>query len=473
MIFLVFVTLLASLIMLPAAEPKRPNIIVILVDDLGWGDLSCYPKDPANPDAPMYTPHLDSLASQGVKFTQAYSQPMCSPARAALLTGRLPQRFGFYDNGGSDVGLPKTETTLAELLRAQGYATACIGKWHVGHRAGFRPLDRGFDRFYGFLGAAHDYFNPSIGTDTEGDVHEGGFVYDQDKPVTKMNYITDQFTDEALEFIHSSNRAQKPFFIYLAYNAPHGPLQPRLDTLEEFKRMPAKEPARTLTRALIDGIDTNVGRILRELFLSRLETNTIVIFASDNGGNEYETPAGIRTVAHNGGLRGAKFMTWDGGIRVPLIIRWPSQIPQDSTFSKPVNLVDLYATLAAATGATIPNGRTLDGVDLLPFITGRNSAIPHGIVYGCTSKNSKQWSVRKGDWKLVNDYPDTSFFQVRPLPATMLGLYNMAESPKERKNQISEFPEITKELRQLHDDFKASCPPSIAKKTFVPGQTEQ
>jgi arylsulfatase A-like enzyme len=461
-IFLALVALLSPVIALGAAgaaAAAKPNIILIL------GDLSCYPQDPAYPDAPMRTPNLDSLASQGVKFMQAYSQTMCSPARASLLTGRFSQRFGFYDNGCAAVGLPKTEMTMAELLREQGYATACFGKWHVGHRPGFRPLERGFDRFYGFLGAAHDYFKPSVGTDTEGDVHEGSFVYDQDRPVTAMKHLTDQLTDETLDFVRSSGRSQKPFFIYLAYNAPHGPMQPRPDTLEEFKRMPAQEPGRTLARALEDGIDTNVGRILRELFLSRLETNTIVIFSSDNGGNEYETPAGIRTVEHNGGLRGTKFMTWEGGFRVPLIIRWPGQFPQGATFSKPVNLVDLYATLAAAAGVTISAARQLDGVDLLPFVTGRNSGTPHEIVYACNNMDGEQWSVRKGDWKLVNDYPDTSFFQVRPRPATIAGLYNMAQSPKERKNQISAFPAIAEELRKLHDEFDASCPPSIAKQT--------
>jgi len=445
-------------------ETPKPNVMLILADDAGWGDLSCYPQDPANPDAPIYTPHLDSLAAQGVRFTQAYSQNMCSPARAALLTGRFPQRFGFYDNSGSATGLPKTERTLAELLRAHGYATACIGKWHVGHLPGFRPLDRGFDRFYGFLGAAHDYFKPSVGTDTEGDVHEGGFVYDQEKPVTKMKHLTDQLTDEAIEFIRSSAQAREPFFLYLPYSAPHGPLQPRQDLVEEFQRIPTKEPGRTLTRALIDGMDAGIGRLLRELFLTRLETNTLVIFASDNGGNEYESPDGaIRSVGHNGGLRGTKFMTWDGGIRVPLIVRWPGHLPSGDAYAKPVSLVDIFATVAAAAGIKAPATQPLDGVNLLPFVTGENPGTPHQVLFACNGRNSKQWSVREGDWKLVSDYPDTSFFQARPRPETLVGLYHMTESvPKERKNQIAEHPEIAAGLRKTYDDFMASCPPSIA-----------
>jgi arylsulfatase A-like enzyme len=380
------------------------------------------------------------------------------------MTGRFPQRFGFYNLGDASVGLPKTEVTIAELLHKQGYATACIGKWHLGDRAGFRPLDRGFDRFYGFLGAQHDYFNPSVGSGNWGADHEGVYVYDQDQPVTKMNYLTDQLTDAALEFIRGAESARKPFFLYLAYNAPHGPNQPRPDILAEFKRMPAKNPGRTLSRAMEDSLDTGVGRILRELFLSRLETNTIVIFASDNGGVEYESPTGeITTWTHNGGLRGTKFMTWDGGFRVPLIIRWPGQFPGDSTFVKSVDLVDIYATVAAAAGVTIPAERKLDSVNLLPFVTGQNSGTPHEIVYACNNRDGNQWSVRKGDWKLVNDYPNTSFFKDRKSIETILGLYNMAAPvPKERKNLIGQFPEIAAELRKLHDDFNASCPPSIA-----------
>ena len=456
---------LLVLLALPAvgAEASPPNIVLILADDLGWGDLSCYPQDPANADAPIHTPQLDSLAAQGVRFTQAYSQNMCSPARAALLTGRFPQRFGFYDNGCARAGLPRSEKMLSELLREHGYATACIGKWHVGHKPGFRPLDRGFDRFYGFLGAAHDYFKPSVGTDTDGKIHEGGYVYDQDQPVKEMKHLTDQLTEEGIAFMRASAQARRPFFLYLPYSAPHGPLQPRPDTLAEFQRIPAKENGRTLTRALIDGMDAGIGRILRELFLTRLETNTLVIFASDNGGNEYESADGtIRSLGHNGGLRGTKFTTWEGGIRVPLIIRWPGRMPKNAAFTKAVNLVDVYATVAAAAGVEIPQSQRLDSVDLRPFVAGEKLETPHEVLFACNNKDSKQWSVRKGAWKLVNDYPDATFFWTQPRPETVTGLYSMAESiPKERRDLAAEHPEIAAELNRLYADFIKSCPPNL------------
>lgn len=449
--------------------PGKPNILLILADDLGWGDLSCYPQDPAHPDSPIETPHLDALAAQGVKFTQAYSQNMCSPSRAAILTGRLPQRFGYYDNGCSSAGLPKSESTLAELLRKHGYATACIGKWHLGDRAGYRPLDRGFDRFYGFLGAAHDYFKPSVGsTGSVGILHEGAYVFDQDAPVQSMKHLTDQLTDVTIEFIHRCQESQRPFFIYLPYNAPHGPEQPRLDRRAEFETMPhVQNHGRTLARSLIDGIDVNVGRIMRDLFLRRLDGNTLVIFASDNGGNDYETSAGFRTVTHNGGLRGCKFMCWEGGIRVPLILRWPGHLPKGAIYTKPVNLVDLYATIAAAAGAAIPEGRKLDAVNLLPFVEGRDPGTPHNVIHACNARGGQQWSVRQGDWKLVNDYPDTSYFHVKPRPATILGLFDLSKDPGERRNLLDRFPDKATELKKLHEQFMEDCPPTILQKAPV------
>jgi len=330
-------------------------------------------------------------------------------------------------------------------------------------------LDRGFDRFYGFLGAAHDYFDSTIGNDDHGKLEKGAYIYDQDRPVTKMKYITDQFTDEAVDFIRRSAQAGKPFFLYLPYNAPHGPTQPRPDTFTEFKRMPAKESARTRVRACEDSIDFNVGRILRELFLSRLDTNTIVIFSSDNGGNEYENRHGeIRTHEHNGGLRGCKFMTWDGGLRVPLIIRWPGRFPPNANYVKAVSLVDIYATVASAAGIEIPKSRPLDGVDLLPFVTGSNPGTPHEVLLACNSTDGKQWSVRKEDWKLVSDYAyrDPKDKSAAPM---ILGLYNMAEEiPQERQNLIDKHPEIAAELHRLRDEFVASCPPSLGKSPLPP-----
>ena len=363
-------------------------------------------------------------------------------------------------------GIPKTEVTLAEFLREHGYATACIGKWHVGLEEGSRPLDRGFDRFYGILGPAHDYFDPTVGSDEHGKLEKGSYVYDQDKPVTEMKYITDQLTDVAIDFIRASAGAGKPFFLYLPFNAPHGPSQPRPDIFEQFKRMPSKNPPRNRIRAVEDSIDANVGRLLRELFFSGLDSNTIVVFSSDNGGNEYETRDGeVRSHEHNGGLRGCKFTTWEGGFRVPLIIRWPGRFPANATYTQPVSLVDLYATVAAAAGIEIPKSRPLDSVDLLPFVTGSHPGTPHEVLFACNALDGKQWSVRKGDWKLVHDYAYQDPRDEKSAPM-ILGLYDMsADVPRERENLIDRYPEIAAELRKLHDEFVASCPPSLGRKT--------
>jgi arylsulfatase A-like enzyme len=459
-----FLLILALAAKVPATEATQPNVVVILADDLGWGDLSCYPKDPNNPDAAMDTPHLDQLAAQGVKFTQAYAQTMCTPSRAMLLTGRFPQRFGFDNLSAARFGIPKTEKTLAELLKEHGYATACIGKWHVGLEPGARPLERGFDRFYGFLGPAHDYFDPALGVEDHGPMVEGVYVYDQDKPVKEMKYITDQLTDEAIDFIERSSQKSQPFFLYLPYNAPHGPVQPPLDTWADFEKLPAKEPDRNRVRACEDNIDHNVGRLLKELSRLGLEDQTIVVFSSDNGGNEYETRDGeIRTHAHNGGLRGCKFSSWEGGFRVPLLIRWPGRFPADTTFTQPVSLVDIYATAAAAASIELPASPALDSVDLLPYVTGAKSGAPHDVLHASNNTVGADWSVRRGDWKLVSElaFRDP---QDRESVPRILGLYHMAaEVPQERENLIDKHPEIAAELRRIHDEYVASCPPSLAR----------
>lgn len=457
---LAFVVGAAWRIIAAEANPP-PNIVLILADDLGYGDLGCYPKDPANMDAPAISPHIDSLAAQGVKFTTAYSMPMCSPARAALLTGRYPARFGFYGNADAHVGLPRTERLLSEALKARGYATACIGKWHVGHQDGYRPLDRGFDRFYGFLGAAHDYFKSSVGTDTDGAMYEGSWIWDQDQRVDKIKYLTDQLTDEALRFVGQAHQKKQPFFLYLPYNAPHGPEQATAEAVKEFGKYPqVRNPARTIVRAMIDALDRNIGRLQRELFLLGLERNTIVVFASDNGGNEYEEATGIRTVEHNGGLRGRKFTLWEGGLRVPLIIRWPELLGKGVVYDKPVLLLDVYATLAEAAGVTVPLDRPLDSVNLLPFVCHASEQAPHPFIYSFMP-DKDTWCIRQGNWKLMNDWDSLFVPGVAPT-RRVTGLFNLAEDPGERTNRLHECPVKADELRAIHTGLREKFLPSLA-----------
>jgi arylsulfatase A-like enzyme len=446
---------------------NRPNVVLILADDMGFGDLSCYRQDPANVDAPTFTPHIDALAAGGVKFTNAYSQPMCSPARAALLTGRYPQRFGVYGNHDVYGGLPRDVTLLPELMKQAGYATACVGKWHLGHVDGGRPLDRGFERFYGFLGASHDFFKPDIGTDTDGAMYQGSWVWDQDKKVESIKYMTTQLTDVAIDFIDSAQKQNKPFFLYLAYNAPHGPHQAEEQAIQELGRYPhVKNKSRTVVRAMIDSLDQNVGRIQRELFLRGIADDTIIIFASDNGGDEYEQADGLLTVHHNGGLRGRKFTLYEGGIRVPMIVRWTSVLPEGKVYDKPALLLDAYRTIANAAGAAVPRGQTLDSVDVVPFLTAKGDAnrvaadAPHPMIYSMMPGNDV-WAIRRDDWKLIQDF-DSTFVPSGPRGPTILGLYNLANDPWERNNLLESNPEKAKELRAAIDAFRAECAPSLA-----------
>ena len=446
-----------------AAPNSKPNIVVILADDLGYGDLSCFRQDPANPDAPAFTPHIDSLAAQGVKFTQAYATPMCSPSRASLLTGKYPQRFGFYHNGDSHVGLPREEKTFAEVLRGAGYATACIGKWHLGNLPGHRPLERGFERFYGFLGAAHDYRNPEVGTDTDGALGPGAFVYRQETPVSSMKYLTEQMGDEALDFIRSSHKNGRPFCLYLPFSAPHGPIQPEEAVEREFSRLPGvSNPERTKVRAMVDSLDRNIGRIMRELFLLGLDRNTLVVFASDNGGNEYERPEGTRTVEHNGGLRGRKFTLWEGGIRVPLILRWKGTLPEGGVVGGTCHLLDIFATLGAAANVAMSTGPVVESKNLLPFAKGYAVGDPQEFIHATLLPEQDRWSVRNGRWKLVHEVDSLmsgEAGQNRPLAES--GLFNLEKDPGERQNLIGSEPEIAAELAAVHERFALECPPSI------------
>ena len=439
-------------------DNKRPNILLIVSDDQGYGDVSCYPQDPNRPDAVIRTPNIDSLAAQGVKFTQAYSIcGICSPTRAGLLTGRYPQFFGYYDNWEAQVGVPKEEMLISDHLKKMGYKTACIGKWHIGRNDGYRPLERGFDRFYGILQGQHDYYKPNIGEPEYG----GGLGSDewpsnQDQIVKKMKYFTEELTDKAIEFIQSSQIAQQPFFLYLPYTAPHGPLQAPHKLINRYaKGHPPK--LRDIARAMIDVMDQGIGKILNHLMLAGLNGNTLIIFTSDNGGQEEGGPE--RSPHHNGGLRPRKGYLWEGGIRIPMIICWPGRIEEGQIYTEPVIQLDLWPTIATAAGTT-EYPKPLDGVDLMPFITGKNKAIPHQTLYWARDKETRRWAIRHNNWKLINEIPD--YIAEREVPyRTVYELHDLDSDPKEQKNVLSEHPEIARQLHQMMYEFFAKCKPSI------------
>ena len=368
------------------AAARRPNVIVIVADDLGYADVGFQGAK----DIP--TPHLDRLAAAGVRFTNAcVSHPFCSPTRAGLMTGRYQQRFGHennpkYDPSDATAGLPLTETLLPQVLSAAGYATGIIGKWHLGATAPMHPLRRGFQEQFGFIGGGHDYFKAN-GPEEQREyfipIERNG------KPAELTEYLTDAFSREAEAFVR--RHAAGPFFLYLAYNAPHAPLQvpdkylERVRSIEDGKRKPYG--------AMVTAVDDGVGRVTAALQELKLENDTLVFFLGDNGG-----PVEM-THASNGPLRGQKGHVYEGGFRVPFVMRWTGRIAAGRTFDYPVISLDIFPTAAALAGAKLP-AKPLDGVDLMPYVTGARSGAPHQRLFWRTG-GGESWAVREGRYKLV------------------------------------------------------------------------
>ncbi len=419
-------------------QGQRPNIIIILADDLGYGDLGCYPHMDK-----VTTPNLDKLAASGVRMTQAYAAaPVCGPSRASLLTGRFPQHVGVY--GNPSIGLDQPCFTIT--LQQQGYRSAWFGKWHCGYDISDHPLNNGFDVAYGFLGGMHDYWKPNVGDHYDGGPYAShAYVFDGFKPVKKMDYLTDELTKRAISFIKGSVGKQ-PFFIYLAYNAPHTPLEAPDDVL--LRRL--KEgftPEQAVRRAMIDVMDAGIGRLMSVLKEEKIDQNTLVVFSSDNG-SELE--------CFNGGLRGTKMTAWEGGMRVPLIASWPGKIPAGSVSGAICSTPDITATCLTL-GAGPKAGSALDGVDLMPFWTGRKTGNAHDtLVWTVSAKlNGNMLTVRTSDlfavgrapWKLVWDTK-------RKINA----LYNLDSDPGETTDLSKQSPEKKAELVSIGDRFLKACP---------------
>lgn len=377
------------------AEERPPNLVVIMADDLGYADVGF------NGCRDIPTPHIDSIAANGVKFTDGYvSYAVCGPSRAGFLTGRYQQRFGFernpkWDPHGPTTGLPLTETTLADALGGAGYTNGLIGKWHLGSHPALHPLKRGFHEFYGHLGGGHRYFPDELtlkGTNqakNEGDSYLLWILRDE-TPVRTTKYLTDEFSDEAVRFI--DKHKEKPFFLFLAYNAPHSPLQATEEYLARFPDIADKK--RRTYAAMVSAVDDGVGRVLEKLREHGMEENTMVVFLSDNGG-----PTGDNA-SDNRPLRGVKSNPWEGGIRVPFAMQWPKRIPKGMVYRHPVVSLDIFATITELAGVKAGIERPLDGVNLIPYLTGGKSGAPHEAIY-LRMYDKGSYAVRSGDMKLV------------------------------------------------------------------------
>ena len=452
----------------PPAE-RPPNIVLILADDMGWNDVSTYGGGAG--EGSVKTPNIDALAREGVAFTTGYAgNGTCAPSRAAILSGRYGTRFGFEftptpemmaplmnvvisaDSRGrrppimnpesesvpfDDKGMPTSEITIAETLRAADYHTVHIGKWHVGESNGMAANNQGFDESLNMAGML---FLPEEHPDAVNSKQEfdpidrflwtaGGYgvSYNGGPDFEPQGHVTDYYTDEAVKVIEANRN--RPFFLYLSHWAIHTPLQ---STRDDYDAYPHIESHTERTYAgMIRGLDRSVGRVMEALRENGLDDNTLVIFTSDNGGAGY---LGLPDV--NKPYRGWKITFFEGGVRVPFVMRWPARVPPGGTFDPAVHHFDIYSTAAAAAGATMPGDRKMDGVDLLPFVTGEAEGVPHDTLFW-TQDHYRV--VRHEGWKLQRNGPNDEF----------VWLFDLANDPTEQRNLAKERPNKVAELDAL------------------------
>ena len=443
------------------AAEERPNVVIVFADDLGYGDPGCYghPK--------FKTPVLDRMAQEGARLTNFYVPvPYCAPSRGTILTGRYPFRHGVVRNpspdaGVNDVGIAQSEVLLSEALKQAGYATCCVGKWHLGHRPQFYPRRHGFDQYLGIL-----YSNDMRPVE----LIDGEKVVEY--PVVQCT-LTERYTQRALKFIEQ-NKA-RPFFLYLPHAMPHKPLA----ASEDFY----KQTGTGLYADVIAELDWSVGQILSKLKALDLERNTLVIFTSDNG---------PWFGGSTGGLRGMKGNTFEGGIRVPLIARWPGKIPAGHVSQAVAGTIDVFPTVLKLAGLAIPDDRVIDGRDIWPLLTS-DAASPHEALYAM--RGGRLASVRSGKWKLhvvapgrtryrenVDDWIDprgpdgvtllAPYEQYKPnqFPGVHTGdpprpmmLFDLEADPAEQHNVAGEHPEVVKRLKKLYDQTVAQMPPAVGR----------
>jgi arylsulfatase len=458
------------LALLPAcASPSRPpNVVLFFADDLGYGDLSCY-GSPTNA-----TPHIDSLARDGLRFTHFYvAQPVCSASRAALLTGCYPNRVGIAGALGprAKIGLNPDETTLADVLKSRGYATAIFGKWHLGDAPNLLPNAHGFDEYFGFpysndMWPRHPQ-NPRAYQNLQLLHQKNGIltVIDDDVFPDDQKPVTREITRRSVEFIDSN--ADAPFFLYVPYPMPHVPLyvSPEFDS----------KTGRGMYADVLSEIDWSVGQVLATLERHNLDDDTIVIFASDNGPwLSYGNHAGT-----TGGLREGKGTTWEGGVRVPCLIRAPGRVAAGTHFHRPCMTIDILPTIAAMVNAERPSS-TIDGVDLSPWLMSAAAtrakapaSDPHEALFFYYNANELQ-AVRSGDWKL---YLPHSYASLEPGKSGLDGipakyttkpcaqeLYNLANDPAETTDVAAQHPETVAQLLQLAERARADLGDKLTKR---------
>ncbi|MEX0321764.1 MAG: sulfatase-like hydrolase/transferase [Puniceicoccaceae bacterium] len=414
------------------AADSTPNLIVIMTDDLGYADVGF------NGCQDIPTPHIDRIADEGVVFSNGYvAYPVCGPSRAGFMTGRYQQRFGFernpqYRTDDPNMGLPLSEDTIASVLMKVGYTSGVVGKWHLGAHPDLHPLSRGFDFFHGHLGGGHRYFPEELVIKDSYEAKDEPqsyrtWILRNHKPVKPTKYLTDDFSDAAVEFLEMNWK--NPFFLFLSYNAPHTPLQATEKYLKRFDSIDDKR--RKTYAAMVSAVDDGVGRVLDKLDELELAENTLVFFLSDNGGPT------TKNASLNTPLRGGKSDVWEGGHRVPFALRWSGELPSGVTYENPVTSLDILATIAGLSGAAIAEDRPLDGVNLVPFLKKEAKGIPHKVLY-LRKWDQKRYSIRRGRYKLVIPGADA-----KPQ------LFNLSKDIAEKNNILFSNKEIATELEKL------------------------
>ena len=431
------------------SKPERikPNVIVIMTDDQGYADVGF------NGCTDIPTPNIDRIAYEGVMFTDGYvSYPVCGPSRAGFLTGRYQGRFGFTTNptispDHPEAGIPLDEENMAEVLSKVGYKNAIIGKWHMGSHPVHHPLNRGFDHFFGFLSGGHNYFPRQYNLNDLSEVkkpfdwYRTKLFHDRERVDVDADYLTDVLSDKAVDFIKKCSEDEDPFFLYVAYNAPHNPLQATQKYLDRFAHI--EQWGRKNYAAMVSAVDDGVGQILQALSDVGVDDNTLLFFLSDNGGASNNS-------SDNGVLRNHKGSLFEGGLRVPFALRWKGSIPAGTVYTHPIISLDIMATMTALAGAEVAPERPLDGVNLLPFITDKDKGAPHDYLFW--RKFDRQGvAVRSGDIKLVDD---------RKLPELGYAVFNVVEDVSEKENLAEINLDETEELLEKHAAWKAQLKPT-------------
>ncbi|WP_075343006.1 sulfatase [Tenacibaculum agarivorans] len=420
----IYLAILLLIVLNSYAQKKQPNIILIVSDDAGYADFGFQGSKA------FKTPHLDKLADQGMKFTQAYvTAAVCGPSRAGLLTGKYQQKFGYEENNvpgymgnsalkGDEMGLPLEQVTMGDYMKNLGYKTAIIGKWHLGNADQYHPTKRGFDFFYGFRGGARSYyeFNESNPNYRQEDYLELGFRNFKEDSV----YLTDALANKTVKFIDENHK--QPFFVVLAFNAVHTPMEADRKDLKEFPNLKGK---RKTLAAMTLSMDRACGRIFKKIEELNINDNTIIVFMNDNGGPS-DTNGSL-----NHPLSGTKANHLEGGIRIPFVMRWDKKIPYKSVYNYPVSTMDLLPTFYSMGGGNVKDLKDVDGVNLIPFIKDNRLDRPHQKLFW---KKENRGVIRDGDWKLLR-YPD------RPAE-----LYNLKEDISEVNDLAAKYPEKVRKM---------------------------